>query len=423
MNSGKNMRQRSWLISAGIVVAITLWLASGQFSAEGDDVIVEDTANEVRTAKNAVRVRTQSAEEVMRMIVVNGKTAPARIVRLAAETDGRIVHVGADRGASLERGDIIVRLDERDRAARLSQAQATVKQREVEYEARERLKSESYVSEAQLQESLALLEMARAELTRAKLDLEYMTVRAPFAGALQARAVEVGDFVKRGDPIATYVDNRTIIVNADLSEFDARFVNVGDTAEAKLATGETVRGRIRYVAPVADEGTRTFGVELEVDNKDRALRAGGTAELRIPAESVLAHRVSPSLLTLDDAGNVGVKIINDDGKVEFIVADIALSTNEGVWLAGLPETATIITVGQGYVASGTAAVAVPERPHGGIAPGIDRLVMLLAGENNIREVMAFPKTQSGADLMMDAPSPIADGQLDELRLRVVPDDD
>ena len=360
MNSGKNVRQKSWLISAGIVVAVTLWLASGQFSVEGDDTIAEDTATEVTAAKNAVRVRTQSAEEVMRMIVVNGKTAPARIVRLAAETDGRIVHVGADRGASLERGDVIVRLDERDRAARLSQAQATVKQREVEYEARERLKSESYVSEAQLQESLALLEMARAELTRAKLDLEYMTIRAPFAGALQARAVEVGDFVKRGDPIATYVDNRTIIVNADLSEFDARFVNVGDIAEAALATGETVRGRIRYVAPVADEGTRTFGVELEVDNKDRALRAGGTAELRIPAESVLAHRVSPSLLTLDDAGNVGVKIVNDAGKVEFIVADIALSSNEGVWLAGLPETATIITVGQGYVASGSAAVAVPE---------------------------------------------------------------
>jgi multidrug efflux system membrane fusion protein len=360
MNSGNNVRQKSWLISAGIVVAITLWLASGQFSAEGDDAIVEDAATGVTTAKNAVRVRTQSAEEVMRMIVVNGNTAPARIVRLAAETDGRIVHVGADRGASLERGDIIVRLDERDRAARLSQAQATVKQREVEYEARERLKSESYVSEAQLQESVALLEMARAELTRAKLDLEYMTIRAPFADALQARAVEVGDFVKRGDPIATYVDNRTIIVNANLSEYDARFVNVGDTAEAALATGETVRGRIRYVAPVADEGTRTFGVELEVDNKERALRAGGTAELRIPAESVLAHRVSPSLLTLDDAGNVGVKIINDAGKVEFIVADIALSTNEGVWLAGLPETATIITVGQGYVASGTVAVAVPE---------------------------------------------------------------
>ena len=205
-----------------------------------------------------------------------------------------------------------------------------------------------------------MLETARTEVTRAELDLSYMAIRAPFAGALQARSVEVGDFVKRGDPIATYVDNRTIIVSANLSEFDARFVNVDDAAEARLATGETVRGRIRYVAPVADEATRTFGVELEVDNVDGQLRAGGTAELRIPAEAVLAHHVSPSLLTLDDAGNVGVKIINSLGEVEFVVADIALSSNQGVWLAGLPQTATIITVGQGYVTSGTIVDAVPE---------------------------------------------------------------
>jgi multidrug efflux system membrane fusion protein len=46
--------------------------------------------------------------------------------------------------------------------------------------------------------------------------------------------------------------------------------------------------------------------------------------------------------------------------VEFIVADIALSSNDGVWLAGLPETATIITVGQGYVPPGTAVAAIPE---------------------------------------------------------------
>ena len=172
--------------------------------------------------------------------------------------------------------------------------------------------------------------------------------------------VEVGDFVKRGDPIATYVDNRTIIVSGSLSEFDAHYVNVGDMAEAQLATGETVQGRIRYVAPVADDATRTFDVELEIDNADGALRIGGTAELRVPAEEVLAHRISPSLLTLDDAGNVGVKIINNDGLVEFVVADIALSSNDGIWLTGLPQNATIITVGQGYVANGSRVDTVAE---------------------------------------------------------------
>ena len=359
MQQGNFSRYKSWFISAGIVVAVTLWVASGSLGNTEDESTPSDAAIVVPT-QNAVRVRTQTAEEVMRTIVVNGKTAPARIVQLSAETDGRIELIGAERGANLERGNLIVRMDERDRAARLAQAEATVKQREVEYEARQRLKSESYVSEAQLQEGLALLESARAELTRARLDLDYMSVRAPFGGALQDRMVEVGDFVSRGDPIATYVDNRTIIVSANLSEFDARFVDVGDTAEAHLATGETVRGRIRYVAPVADEATRTFVVELEVANTDGALRAGGTAELRIPAEMVFAHRISPSLLTLDDAGNVGVKIVNDLGEVEFVVADIALSSNDGIWLAGLPETTTIITVGQGYVADGAIVSAIPE---------------------------------------------------------------
>jgi multidrug efflux system membrane fusion protein len=351
---------RSWLFSAGMALLVVLWLLSGQLGGSDPEEQAPQVAASEAASKSSVRVRTQSAEEIMRTIVVNGKTAPARIVNLAAETDGRIEFVGAKRGAHLESGDVIIRLDERDRKARLAQAEATVRQREVEFEGREKLKSESYVSEAQLQEAVALLEAARTELTRAELDLEYMTIRAPFDGALQARHVEQGDFVSRGDPIAQYVDNRTIIVSANLSEFDARYVEVGQQAQARLATGETVHGKIRYVAPVADEATRTFEVELEVGNNDGALRAGGTAELRIPAQRVMAHRISPSLLTLDDAGNVGLKIINDVGQVEFVVADVALASNDGVWVAGLPQTVTIITVGQGFVSPGVMVTAIPE---------------------------------------------------------------
>lgn len=353
-------KYKSWLTSAGIAVAIAAWLASGSLSREENSdpaATSEPVAADVRTS---VRVRSQAAEQVTRTITVNGKTAPARVVQINAETDGRVVSVGVERGERLDRGEVIVRLDERDRKARLSQAQATVKQRELEFAARDKLMNESYVSEAQLQEAAAMLETARAELARAELDIDHMVIRAPFDGALQDRGLEVGAYVKSGDPVATFVDERKLIVSANVSEFDAKYVSMGQSGSALLATGQEVEGVIRYVAPVADEATRTFVVELVVDNTAGDYRGGITAKLRIPAETVFAHKISPSLLTLDDDGNLGVKTVNEIGQVEFHRADIAMSSSEGVWIAGLPHSASIITVGQGFVNEGSFVNSVPE---------------------------------------------------------------
>jgi len=360
MNMGRLKEYKSWLTSAGITIAIIVWLVTGHISNSNDNesAVAGDTPTEA--ARTSVRVRTQTAEEIVRMITVNGKTAPARSVEINAETDGRVVATGVARGERLDRGQVIVRLDERDRQARLAQAQATLRQRELEFAARQRLQNSSYVSEAQLQEAAALLETAKAELARAELDIDHTVIRAPFDGALQDRAVEVGDYVKTGDPVATFVDERKLIVSANVSEFDAYYVNKGQAASARLATGQVVEGLIRYVAPVADESTRTFTVELEVDNAAGEYRGGMTAVLMIPAETVLAHKVSPALLTLDDEGNLGIKTVNEMGEVEFHPADIAMSSSEGVWLAGLPYRASIITVGQGFVSEGAVVNSVPE---------------------------------------------------------------
>ena len=354
---------RPWIIAVALAIAVVAWMASG--SAPGDKAPATASANE-DPALQQVQVSLQRAEPVLRTVTLYGRTAPARSVELKAETKGRVVAIGSARGEQVDTGGVLVKLDERDRAARLNEARATVYQRQIEYEAQKPLLEDGYITEGQLAAGAANLERARAELRRAELDLQYMTIRAPFDGAMQDRYVEVGDYLEVGDPVARYIDDRTLIVTASIAEQDVAGIRNQPTAEALLITGERVEGRIRYIAPVAQEATRTFTVELELDNADGRLPAGVTAELKVPAGEVLAHKISPAVLTLDDDGVLGVKVVDAADQVVFHPADVVKSSSDGVWIAGLPERAAVITVGQGFVRSGERVATVSDQIDDGI---------------------------------------------------------
>ena len=129
--------------------------------------------------------------------------------------------------------------------------------------------------------------------------------------------------------------------------------------EARLLTGQTVSGRVIYVAAESDATTRTFRVELEVPNPDGRLLSGISSEIRIPLAATQAHRVSPALLALDDHGRLGVKSVGDAGVVEFHPVEIMSTDGDGVWVSGLPDPVRVITVGQGFVHPGQHVDTVP----------------------------------------------------------------
>jgi multidrug efflux system membrane fusion protein len=352
------LTSRPKFIALGLAILVSLWLLSGLFGkkpAETDSAASTGDS----TGVISVQIQAQVAQPVTRNLSIYGRTAPVRQVELKAETSGRVTELGVRRGALAKTGDMLLKLDLRDRQARLDQARAGVAQQEASYQGQLELKPQGYVSDTQLAETLAKLETARAELTRAELDLEYMTIRAPFKGTVQERNVEIGDYVRAGDPVVTFVDNTSLIVTGSIAEQDAGFARVGNFATAHLVTGQEVSGKIRYIAPVADESTRTFTVELELPNPNGKLPAGVTTEMRIPAGKVLAYRVSPSILTLDAEGKLGIKTVDQDGVVAFNQITIARSGVNGIWVTGLPEQANIIVVGQGYVSPGQTVKAVP----------------------------------------------------------------
>jgi multidrug efflux system membrane fusion protein len=218
----------------------------------------------------------------------------------------------------------------------------------------------AYRSDTAVAEARAQLEVAKAQVAAMEIDIAYTTIVAPFDGIVDARPAEIGDFLDVGDPIATIVDLDPILVVGQISERDIAQISVGDAGMARMVTGEMLRGKVRYISTVADETTRTFRVELEIPNPARRVMQGISSEMRLPLAPLAAHLVSPAILTLADDGTVGVKLVNDGGVVEFRPVSIIGDGPDGVWLAGLPDQVTFITVGQEFVVDGQKVEAVPE---------------------------------------------------------------
>jgi multidrug efflux system membrane fusion protein len=130
-------------------------------------------------------------------------------------------------------------------------------------------------------------------------------------------------------------------------------VEVGARAGARLSSGTEVVGEVTFISRSADPQTRTFRVEITAPNEDQAIRDGQTADILIETDGTAAHLLPASAMTLNDDGQLGVRIV-EDGLVQFVPVRMVRDTARGVWLSGLPDVADVITVGQEFVTEGVA---------------------------------------------------------------------
>lgn len=350
---------RSILTAILIFFGLVLYMASGLVFREGREAepLITDAQGPPLLA---VRVRESEADPVAREILMTGHTAPNRAVRVRAEVAGRVEAVLAERGRAVSRGDVILRLAEDDRGQRLEEARSRVEQRRQEYEAARRLRDRDLQSPVAVATALAELRAAERTLRHAELDMERLSVRAPFDGVLNERMVEEGDFVSVGDPLAHVLDLDPLLVVGEVLETQAKHVKEGGAARARIAGGEVVGGFIRFRSSEAAADTRTMRVEMVFPNPGARTAAGLSAELVVEAERVPAHAVSPAHVSIADDGRFGVKYVDTDDRVRFVEADIVRSTPDALYLGGLPETIRLITTGQGFAKEGDLVDAHPE---------------------------------------------------------------
>lgn len=358
--------RRSTLLAVLLAVAVAAWLASPHLlpllgmAPEAPPATPAAAPEDAPERLAQVRVRRSVAEPMARQQVLNGRTQANRTVRIAAEVSGEVIEILKDKGDKVEEGDLIVRLDPRDREAALAEARATLEQRRIENEAAERLGKRGFQAETQVAGARAALEQARFQVRRSEVALEQTRITAPFAGVLEERPIELGSLLEVGDMVGTLVELDPLLVVTDVPEAAILAIAPGSTAEISFLGDVAREGRVRFVARQANAATRTFPVEIELPNPDRRIPAGISATVAIDLEPVPAHAVSPGILVLDDQGVLGVKSVDEGGTVRFHPAEIVRAVGDVVWLAGLPSTIDLITVGQGFVTQGQVVEAVPE---------------------------------------------------------------
>ncbi len=344
--------RRSYFLAAGIIGLVALWMLSGVLFG-GDPTA--DTADDSQAAAQAVpqvRVAAISAQTMVERVTINARSEPVRMVDLRTEVNGRVVALPVERGERVEAGTVLIELDRQDRLEAVAEARAILAQRRTEATAARELSDRGFTSDIRRAETEAALEAARAGLRRAELALANSEIVAPFDGVLESRSVEIGDYADRGESIARFVDLSAIKLVGYVTEEDIGHITLGAVAQSEILDIGLRTGTVTYLAQTADLETRTFRVEVTLENTDGRLRGGMTARLIIPLDNQLAHLVPLSALTLDDAGSIGIKVVDADNTVRFLQAKLLADTSTGVWLGGLPADLTLITVGQEFVSTG-----------------------------------------------------------------------
>ncbi len=196
------------------------------------------------------------------------------------------------------------------------------------------------------------LENIKSKIKNISIDIENTKIKAPFSGIIQNSFIEEGNYVRPGEIVASIVDLNPIKIQGYVSETDINKIKVGTNAHVEISNTLRKNGKIKFISPVAETNTRTFEFIIEANNDDLSFKSGLTTTITIDIKSVNAHKISPSILTLQDDGTVGVKALNQNNEVIFFSIEKVKDTIDGMWVTGLPDQAVIIITGQEYITEG-----------------------------------------------------------------------
>ena len=403
--------KKSIFIASFILLVVVGWIGSGQFTnvnAQDDTSPSTDSSNETvekvvaEDTGNKVEVKEFNFSQIDQSIELQGQTTHNKKIDVKSETTGNIIDIAFNSGDKVSEGDELIKisienrkellnsakkdldrlnkeldLNEKNKINRLSQNKELIKLYEIEFASAKQLIDKGLSSKSKL--SLASFNLAnarsdqedilitfesqqssigaqianvRSQLKNIELDIDKTVINSPFSGIISDKMIEESEYITPGNIMFTIIDLNPIKIQGYLSEFDVNKVSLGTKSIIENTNGLKKNGTISFISPSAETSTRTFEITIEADNADLSFKSGITTKITIAGSELKAHKIPPSILTLQDDGTVGVKAVNDENIVIFYPTTSVKDTIDGIWVSGLPDKVNLIVTGQEYVAVG-----------------------------------------------------------------------
>lgn len=281
-----------------------------------------------------------------------GSLHALREVKLFNQEEGRVLAVLVREGDSVRRGRALIRMDDRILRAQLAKAQATLNQANVDVQRLQGLIKQQLVSEDALSRAKTTRAIAQADVRLLRTRVSYMTIRAPFAGQIASRDVEMGDVAPKHKQLMTIVDTSSLITEVAVSELVLQHLKKGGRADVRIdALGKTVYpGRILRIYPTIDPATRRGRIEVALKPAPKGARPGQFCRVTLHTKNAKNISIPLSALRRDAAGEF-VFVLNEDSKAQRVAVE------SGLRLADMVEIRSGLHIGQQVITKGFLGLA------------------------------------------------------------------
>lgn len=291
----------------------------------------------------------------------SGDVRPRYESQLGFRVGGKIIERKVDVGATVKRGTVLMRLDPQDIRLAETQARATLRAADTErelaaadYQRHVNLRSQNFVSQAVLDAKQSTLKAAQANVDAARAGLrgqsnqaDYTTLVADVDGVVTAIDAEVGQVVQAGTPVVRVARTaeKEVVIGIPENKVDGLRQSADVTVRLWADAGQTIPGKIREIAPMADAATRTYTVKVALPARaDARLGMSATVELATGAATTGGLRV-PLTALVNNKGASSVWVV-ENGAVRLVPVQVAGQVDNDVLVSGA------VRAGQNVVTAG-----------------------------------------------------------------------